>query len=153
MLWPVTADRKSSTPTRARSSPARCSPACSPATLSPSAWTAKGLGETTCSSSGCGVASNTRRCICGPMKASERHEIRSADISNFTTAEDRIRALTEAPRIKPTSTRCHSAWQPNPAEAPLIDAEILFRQPGPAQLYISWLLLFESGELVFSLSA
>src|SRR4030088_3196391 len=67
------------------------------------------------------------------MKASERRAIRSADISNFTTAEDPIRALTEAPRIKPTSTRCRSAWQPNPAEAPLIDAEILFRQPGPAQ--------------------
>jgi hypothetical protein len=45
----------------------------------------------------------------------------------------RIRALTEAPRIKPTSPRCRSAWQPNPAEAPLIDAEILFRQSGPAQ--------------------
>jgi hypothetical protein len=41
--------------------------------------------------------------------------------------------LTEAPRIKPTSPRCRSAWQPNPAEAPLIDAEILFRQSGPAQ--------------------
>jgi hypothetical protein len=40
--------------------------------------------------------------------------------------------LTEAPRIKPTSPRCRSAWQPNPAEAPLIDAEILFRQSGPA---------------------
>jgi hypothetical protein len=49
-----------------------------------------------------------------------------------TTAEDLIRALTEAPRIKPTSTHCRSAWQPNPAEAPLIDAEILFRQSGPA---------------------
>jgi hypothetical protein len=44
--------------------------------------------------------------------------------------------LTEAPRIKPTSTRCHSAWQPNPAEAPLIDAEILFRQPGPAHFVL-----------------
>jgi hypothetical protein len=50
MLWLVTADRKSSTPTRARSSPARHSPACSPATPSPSAWTAKGLGGITSSS-------------------------------------------------------------------------------------------------------
>src|SRR5260370_16260798 len=25
-----------------------------------------------------------------------------------------IRVLTAAPRIKPTSTRCHSAWQPKP---------------------------------------
>jgi transposase InsO family protein len=45
----------------------------------------------------------------------------------------RIRALTDAPRIKPTSPRCRSAWQPNPAEAALIDAEILFRRSGPAQ--------------------
>jgi protein gp37 len=41
--------------------------------------------------------------------------------------------LTAAHRIKPTSHRCRSAWQPNPGRAPLIDAEILFRQPGPAQ--------------------
>src|SRR5260370_23664285 len=80
---------------------------------SPSAWTAKALGGTTSSSSGCGAASSTRRCICGPTKASERREIRSAGISNFTTAEDRIRALTATPRIKPTSPRCRSAGQPN----------------------------------------
>jgi putative transposase len=92
----------------------------------------KALGGTTSSSSACGAASNTRRCICGPTKASARHETRSVGISNFTTAEDLIRALTATLRIKPTLTRCHSAWQPNPAEAPLIDAEILFRQSGPA---------------------
>jgi hypothetical protein len=39
--------------------------------------------------------------------------------------------LAEPHPIKPTSPRCHSAWQPNPAEAPLIDAEKLFRQPRP----------------------
>ena len=51
-----------------------------------------------------------------------------------TTAVDRTRALTGAHPIKPTSPRCHSAWQPNPpADAPLIDAEKLFRQPGPPQ--------------------
>src|ERR1019366_9163958 len=55
------------------------------------------------------------------------------------TAEDLSRVLTPTHRIKPTSTRCHSAWQPNPAEAPLIDAEILFRQAGPAHLDVSWL--------------
>ena len=49
-----------------------------------------------------------------------------------TMAADRIRALTAALRIKLTSTSRHSAWRPNPADAPLIDAEILFRQPGPA---------------------
>ena len=36
-----------------------------------SAWTEKGLGATMSSSSGCGAASNMRRCICGPTKASE----------------------------------------------------------------------------------
>src|ERR1700758_2133229 len=40
MPWPVTASRRSSTPTKARSSPARRSPACSPTTASPSVWTA-----------------------------------------------------------------------------------------------------------------
>jgi len=39
--------------------------------------------------------------------------------------------LTDARPIEPTSTRCLSARRPNPAEAPLIDAEILFRQPQP----------------------
>lgn len=47
-----------------------------------------------------------------------------------TTAGVRIRVLTAPRPIKLTSTRCHSAWQPNPAEAPLIDTENLFRQPG-----------------------
>jgi hypothetical protein len=124
--------RTSSTPTRARSSPARRSPAYSPATPSPSAWTARGPGGTTCSSSGCGAASNTRRCICGRTKPSAKRAARSAVISTSTIDAALIRAMTEAPRIKPTSTRCHSAWQPNQAEAPLIDAEILFRQSGPA---------------------
>jgi hypothetical protein len=50
-LWLVTAGPKSSTLIRVRSSPARHSPPCSPATASPSAWTAKGPGGTTCSSS------------------------------------------------------------------------------------------------------
>src|SRR6516162_6325855 len=49
-----------------------------------------------------------------------------------TTAGAHIRALTARHPIKPTSPRCPSAWQPNPADAPLIDAEILFKQPGPA---------------------
>ena len=54
----------------------------------------KGLGGTTCSSSGCGAASNTRRCICGPTTASARPALRSAATSTSTTAADRIRALT-----------------------------------------------------------
>ncbi|WP_210191551.1 hypothetical protein, partial [Bradyrhizobium guangdongense] len=47
-----------------------------------------------------------------------------------TTAEDRIRALTGSPLIKPTSTPLGSLTT---AEAPLSDAENLFRQPGPLQ--------------------
>jgi putative transposase len=48
---------------RVRSSRGRPSPACSPTTALRSAWTAKGPGGTTCSSNGCGAASNTRRSI------------------------------------------------------------------------------------------
>src|SRR5712672_1919146 len=48
-----------------------------------------------------------------------------------TMAGVRIRALTERHPIKPTSLRCHSAWQLNLGRPPLIDAENLFRQPGP----------------------
>ena len=49
-----TASLRSSTATRAASSPARRSPASSRRTGSPSAWTAKAPGATMCSSSGCG---------------------------------------------------------------------------------------------------
>ena len=45
-----------------------------------SAWMAKALGGTMCSSSGCGAPSNTRRYICEPMKASAMHALRSAAI-------------------------------------------------------------------------
>lgn len=99
---------------RARSSRARPSSACSPATPLPSAWTARARGGTTCSSSGCGAASSTRRCICGPTTASVRHAARSAAISTSTMADAHIRALTARHPIKPTSPRCPSAWQPNP---------------------------------------
>src|SRR5262249_5117479 len=68
------------------------------------------------------------------MTASTRRELRSAATSTSTTAIGLIRALTDARPIKPTSTRCLSARRPNPAEAPLIDAEILFRQPQPPHL-------------------
>src|SRR5215510_9513340 len=70
------------------------------------------------------------------MTASTRRELRSAATSTSTTAIGLIRALTDARPIKPTSTRCLSARRPNPAEAPLIDAEILFRQPQPPHIDI-----------------
>src|ERR1700712_5736257 len=72
---------------------ARQRPACSPATASPSAWTARVHGETTCSSSGCGAASNTRRSLREPTKRSARRDIRSAGISSFITDEGPIRVL------------------------------------------------------------
>jgi hypothetical protein len=50
---------------------------------------------------------------------------------DFYIAAARIRALTAAHRIMPTSPRCRSAWQPNPADA---KEEILFRQPRPAHM-------------------
>src|SRR6202140_5126668 len=55
-----------------------------------------------------------RRSICELTKPSARRELRLAGISTSTTADVPIRVLTAAPRIKPTSTRCHSAWQPKP---------------------------------------
>src|SRR6478672_8761007 len=79
MPWPVTASRRSSIPIRGRSLLARHSPACSPTTALPSAWTARAPGGTTCSLNGCGAASNTRRSIYEPTKALPRRATRSAD--------------------------------------------------------------------------
>src|SRR6266540_2056095 len=73
----------------------------------------KGAWRTMSSSSGCGAASNTRRCICGPMTASAKPALQSAATSTSTTAGDHIRALTARHPIKPTSRCCLSAWQPN----------------------------------------
>src|SRR5260370_7940694 len=114
MGWLGTASGTSSTAIRAASSPARPSPACSPTTASQSAWTARAPGATTYSSNACGAASNTRRSICGPTTASARHAHRSGATSNSTIVDGRMRALTTQHPIKPTSLRCHSAWQPNP---------------------------------------
>jgi hypothetical protein len=60
-----------------------------------------------------GAASNTRRSICEPTTTSAKPALRSVAIWTSTTAADRIRALTASHPIKPTSTRCASAWQPN----------------------------------------
>ena len=72
--------------------------------------------------------------ICEPTKASVRRETRLVGISISTIAAVRIRALTTPHQIKPTSVYLHSAGGLTPADAPLIDAEISSRQPGPAQL-------------------
>ena len=91
--------RRSSTPTRAASSPVQRSPGCCPTTRSASAWTAAGHGVTTCSSSVCGVRSSMRRCTCVPMTAWRRHAARSAGIWGSIIASGRIRALTQGRRI------------------------------------------------------
>ena len=65
-----------------------------PTTASRSAWMARAHGGTTCSSSGFGAASNTRRCICGPTTASARPALRSAATWTSIMADDHIRALT-----------------------------------------------------------
>src|SRR5206468_5137566 len=63
---------------------------------------------------GCGAASNTRRFICEPTTPSAKPAPRSGATSTSTIAVGRTRALTARHPIKPTSTRCPSAWQPNP---------------------------------------
>ena len=83
-----------------------------PTTALRSAWMARALGATTCSSSGCGAASNTRRFICEPIHAT-RPVRRSVVIWTSTMADDRTRALTARHPIKLTSPRCLSAWQLN----------------------------------------
>src|SRR5437899_8075139 len=53
-------------------------------------------------------------CICGTTKAYSRLALRSAATWTFIMAGVHTRVLTAARPIKPTSPRCHSAWQPNP---------------------------------------
>ena len=110
----ATASRRSLTPTRVRNLPVKPLPACWPRTASRSAWTAKAPGGTTCSSSGCGEASSTRRSTCGLTTVSARHDNRSAAIWTSTTAAGLTRALTVRHLIRLTSIRCPSAWRPNP---------------------------------------
>ena len=94
-FWLVMAGRTFSTPIRAASSPARHSLACLRSkTASPSAWTARGgFGATMSSSSGCGVASSTRRFISEPMTAHPRRAYRSGATSTSTIVRGRIRAF------------------------------------------------------------
>ena len=75
----------------------------------------KGAWRDNTSSSGRGAASNTRRCICGLTTASTRPALRSAATSLLIMDGGPIRALTARHPIKPTSPRCHSAWQLTPA--------------------------------------
>jgi len=95
----------------AASSPAPTSLACCSTTPSRSAWTARGRGATTSSSSDCGAPSNTKRSISGPTTASARRAPRSAAIWTSIIASARIRALTLERRITPTSIICRRSRQ------------------------------------------
>ena len=80
-------------------------------------------------------AALAQRQIRGGVSARLRQRQRSScfdrpDLTS-TMAAGPTRALTATHPIKPTSTRCPSAWQPNPGRDPLSDAENLFREPGP----------------------
>ena len=61
-----------------------------------------------------GAAVYTRRCICGPTKASATPALRSAAAWAFTLCDVHTRALTAKHQITPTSRCCLPAWQPNP---------------------------------------
>jgi putative transposase len=105
-----------STPTMGRVRSRGLYGARSPAMASRSAWTAKAPGATISSSSGYGAPSNTRKYLHAYESVSEAN----ASISRYssTTATGHTRALTAKRPIRRTSTRCPSAWQPKPAEAP-----------------------------------
>ena len=102
--WRVTASRRSSTPTKARSSPERPSPASSPTRASRSAWTAKAPGGTMSSS---GQARRPRACGAGvKYEASCRSPTREQmRVSCSTTCRQVARGLQI---VMPRTTR--SSW-------------------------------------------
>src|SRR6516165_798904 len=75
---------------------------------------AEALGVTMCLLSVCGEASNTRRCICEPTRASAGPAAPLDAILISTIPSVHIRALTAPHPIRPTSPSCRSARQPNP---------------------------------------
>ena len=127
--WRTTASRKSSTRIRAASSRRPSSSRCWRAGKSRSAWTEKGLGGITSSSSGSGGPSNTRRSTCGPMPACPRPAPRSGATSASTIPAAHVHRLTAKPQIRLTSTRCcRFRWQHNQGGNPLK------KRPEPVQI-------------------
>jgi hypothetical protein len=63
---------------------------------SASRWTVRVAGATTCSSSGCGAPSSTRRCTCMPTRACVRRELVSAGTSSSITPAGHTRACRPA---------------------------------------------------------
>ena len=90
---PLRASRRSSTPTRARSSRRRLHDAAARARRRGSAWTARGAASTTSSSSGSGGRSSTRRSTCTPTTTWPRPAPASAGTSRFYNDERPHQAL------------------------------------------------------------
>ena len=70
-------------------------------------------------------------CNCGPTTASARPALQSADIWTFTTADVHTRALTARTGSSLLQLASTALGGLTPADPPLIEAEELFRQPGP----------------------
>jgi putative transposase len=79
-----------------------------------SAWTARVAGSTTCSSSGCGAASSTKRFICTVTRTARKHALRSRSTSAFTTHAVLIKPSSTERRTRCTSkhSRPQRPWQP-----------------------------------------
>ncbi len=92
------ASRRSSTPTRGRSSPPRTSPSHCATAASPSAWTARAAASTTSSSSGSGARSSTRRSTCTPMTTRPRRE--PLRTKSSLTAPGQLDATHRASRVR-----------------------------------------------------
>src|SRR6478735_1190312 len=71
------------------------------------------------------------------MKSLARPLTRSSDISTSTIAVVHIRALTTAPRIKPTSIFLRSARQPNPGRGSTYRRGILVQTTGTSSEFIN----------------
>ena len=100
-----------------------------------SAWTEKGAGATTSSSSACGKASSMKKFTCEPMTRFSRRRRTWEGILISTTVGDRINRLTDRRRIRFTSTTCRrKKSRHDQCKAPLIQADLLSKQTGPPLL-------------------
>jgi len=84
--------------------------------------TLKAAGSTTCSSSGCGAASSTKKSTCTPTRTAARLEPASRSTSSSTTLGARISRTTIGRRMRCTSPtrqrRCRKRHEPRCREIP-----------------------------------
>src|SRR6202043_3986334 len=83
--------------------------------------------------------------FCGPTKAYPRLALRSAATWTFIMAGVHTRALTAPRPIKPTSPRCHSAWQPNPGRGSTYRCGKSVQTTGTTSQITSWKAQLEEG--------